>query len=105
MAIFYAITICLHTHIIYLLLLFAVNVGEDCPVFDGLYEFCQLAIGGSVGKSSSHTLIEHIRPVHKFDIDCSNLLLVFVRIFQGRIVIGLVQETVNKQNVILYCYL
>lgn len=28
--------------------LFAVNVGEDCPVFDGLYEFCQLSAGGSV---------------------------------------------------------
>ena len=27
----------------------AVNVGEDCPVFDGLYEFCQLSAGGSVG--------------------------------------------------------
>lgn len=26
----------------------AVNVGEDCPVFDGLYEFCQLSAGGSV---------------------------------------------------------
>lgn len=25
-----------------------VNVGEDCPVFDGLYEFCQLSSGGSV---------------------------------------------------------
>jgi len=24
------------------------NVGEDCPVFDGLYEFCQLSSGGSV---------------------------------------------------------
>ncbi|KAK3711823.1 hypothetical protein QZH41_008978 [Actinostola sp. cb2023] len=24
------------------------NVGEDCPVFDGLYEFCQLATGGSL---------------------------------------------------------
>ncbi|KAG5863237.1 hypothetical protein JTB14_021533 [Gonioctena quinquepunctata] len=23
------------------------NVGEDCPVFDGLYEFCQLSAGGS----------------------------------------------------------
>lgn len=28
----------------------AVNVGEDCPVFDGLFEFCQLSVGGSVGK-------------------------------------------------------
>lgn len=25
------------------------NVGEDCPVFDGLYEFCQLSSGGSLG--------------------------------------------------------
>lgn len=24
------------------------NVGEDCPVFDGLYEFCQLSAGGSL---------------------------------------------------------
>lgn len=34
-----------------LVLCFAVNVGEDCPVFDGLFEFCQLSAGGSVGKS------------------------------------------------------
>uniref|UniRef100_A0A4W4EZS3 Histone deacetylase 1 n=1 Tax=Electrophorus electricus TaxID=8005 RepID=A0A4W4EZS3_ELEEL len=27
---------------------FSVNVGEDCPVFDGLFEFCQLSTGGSV---------------------------------------------------------
>lgn len=27
-----------------------VNVGEDCPVFDGLFDFCQLSAGGSVGK-------------------------------------------------------
>ncbi|RWW07800.1 hypothetical protein GW17_00028800 [Ensete ventricosum] len=25
------------------------NVGEDCPVFDGLYSFCQAYAGGSVG--------------------------------------------------------
>nr|XP_017256093.1 PREDICTED: histone deacetylase 19-like [Daucus carota subsp. sativus] len=25
------------------------NVGEDCPVFDGLYSFCQTYTGGSVG--------------------------------------------------------
>lgn len=29
-------------------ILISVNVGEDCPVFDGLYEFCQLSAGGSV---------------------------------------------------------
>ena len=23
-------------------------MGEDCPVFDGLYEFCQISTGGSV---------------------------------------------------------
>ena len=26
------------------------NVGDDCPVFEGLYEFCQLSAGGSVGR-------------------------------------------------------
>ena len=26
-----------------------VNVGEDCPVFDGLYDFCQISSGGSIG--------------------------------------------------------
>ncbi|OQR98896.1 histone deacetylase [Achlya hypogyna] len=25
------------------------NVGEDCPVFDGLFEFCQLSASGSIG--------------------------------------------------------
>ena len=25
------------------------NVGEDCPVFDGLFEFCQLSASGSLG--------------------------------------------------------
>ena len=25
------------------------NVGDDCPIFDGLYEFCQLSAGGSIG--------------------------------------------------------
>lgn len=24
------------------------NVGEDCPVFDGLYEFCQMYTSGSI---------------------------------------------------------
>ena len=26
-----------------------VNVGEDCPVFDGLFDFCQIYTSGSVG--------------------------------------------------------
>ncbi|GJW21629.1 histone deacetylase 6 [Tanacetum coccineum] len=25
------------------------NVGEDCPVFDGIFEFCQASAGGSIG--------------------------------------------------------
>lgn len=25
------------------------NVGEDCPVFDGLYDFCKISSGGSLG--------------------------------------------------------
>ncbi|CAL0325337.1 unnamed protein product [Lupinus luteus] len=25
------------------------NVGEDCPVFDGLFDFCQASAGGSIG--------------------------------------------------------
>ena len=25
------------------------NVGEDCPVFDGLYNFCSKYAGGSIG--------------------------------------------------------
>jgi histone deacetylase 1/2 len=27
------------------------NVGEDCPVFDGLFEFCQISASGSIGAS------------------------------------------------------
>ena len=30
------------------------NVGEDCPVFDGLFEFCQLYTSGSIGLSLIH---------------------------------------------------
>ncbi|CAI5438141.1 unnamed protein product [Caenorhabditis angaria] len=28
------------------------NVGEDCPVFDGVYEFCQLSCGGSLAAAA-----------------------------------------------------
>ncbi|OMO72131.1 Histone deacetylase superfamily [Corchorus capsularis] len=36
------------------------NVGEDCPVFDGLYSFCQTYAGGSVGGAVklNHTLCD-----------------------------------------------
>lgn len=26
-----------------------VNVGEDCPVFDGIFELCSISAGGSIG--------------------------------------------------------
>ena len=34
-----------------------VNVGEytDCPVFDGLFEFCQMTTGASIGRTSSRS--------------------------------------------------
>jgi histone deacetylase 1/2 len=25
------------------------NIGDDCPVFDGLFEFCQISASGSLG--------------------------------------------------------
>jgi histone deacetylase 1/2 len=28
----------------------AVNVGDDCPVFDGLFEYCSISAGGSMGE-------------------------------------------------------
>lgn len=36
-----------------------VNIGEDCPVFDGLFEFCQLSAGGSAGKLEENRCIEN----------------------------------------------
>lgn len=32
-----------------------VNVGEDCPVFEGLFEFCSISAGGSIGKIQRET--------------------------------------------------
>jgi histone deacetylase 1/2 len=33
---------------LYLFQLIIVNVGDDCPVFDGLFEFCGISGGGSM---------------------------------------------------------
>jgi hypothetical protein len=30
------------------------NVGDDCPVFDGLFEYCSISAGGSMGKMCTH---------------------------------------------------
>lgn len=40
------------------------NVGEDCPVFDGLYDFCQLSAGGSIGGMLATSLVL-IRLLHQ----------------------------------------
>jgi len=51
-----------------------VNVGEDCPVFDGLYEFCQISAGGSIGSSLLPTYISR---THAHSPDLSFLLSSF----------------------------
>lgn len=33
----------------FLTLINSVNVGEDCPVFHGMFQYCQLSAGGSIG--------------------------------------------------------
>jgi histone deacetylase 1/2 len=30
-------------------LMAADNVGDDCPIFDGLFEYCSISAGGSMG--------------------------------------------------------
>jgi len=35
------------------------NVGDDCPVFDGLFEFCSISAGGSMGTSSQNASISY----------------------------------------------
>lgn len=35
------------------------NVGEDCPVFDGLFEFCQIYASGSIGKIETSSHLTH----------------------------------------------
>lgn len=29
------------------------NVGDDCPVFDGLFDYCSISAGGSMGTRAS----------------------------------------------------
>ena len=35
------------------------NVGDDCPVFDGLFEFCSISAGGSMGMLPTRTKIPY----------------------------------------------
>lgn len=43
--------------------LFPDNLGEDCPVFENLFEFCQIYAGGTIGNESK------TRVLLKFDLD------------------------------------
>jgi hypothetical protein len=36
------------------------NMGEDCPVFDNLFEFCQIYAGGTIGQSKMLFPLAHI---------------------------------------------
>lgn len=54
--------------------LLTVNVGEDCPVFDGLFEFCQLSTGGSVGMILGLRLLPAF-----FDSDAPPLVVSFLK--------------------------
>ena len=47
---------------------YLVNVGEDCPVFDGMFEFCQVSAGGSLGKVAMVTLEQFTSPAIPFII-------------------------------------
>ena len=31
------------------------NVGDDCPVFDGLFDYCSISAGGSMGERVAQT--------------------------------------------------
>jgi len=37
------------------LLCLLVNLGDDCPVFDGLFEFCSISAGGSIAAANKLT--------------------------------------------------
>lgn len=43
------------------------NVGEDCPVFDGVYEFCQISCGGSLGAFLSYLLYHFLAAAAKLN--------------------------------------
>ena len=42
-----------------------VNVGDDSPVFEGLFEYCGLSAGGSMGKLSYFTTIQKADAITK----------------------------------------
>lgn len=53
------------------------NVGDDCPVFDGLFEFCGISGGGSMGKY-------HNRFLHKLTAILTVNFYLFIFSIRGR---------------------
>lgn len=39
------------------------NVGDDCPVFDGLFEYCSISAGGSMGGCSCRLPFNRAAPI------------------------------------------
>jgi hypothetical protein len=65
-----------------------VNVGEDCPVFEGLFEFCSISAGGSIGKRCEKYLVlklyDFLRPIQVLQTNCLTVKLILLSI--GRVV-------------------
>ena len=40
---------CAYSHLAICPMLTIDNVGDDCPIFDGLFEYCSISAGGSMG--------------------------------------------------------
>ena len=74
-------------------------MGEDCPVFDGLYEFCQLSTGGSVGMQyqplSPHMYSYFIVNVH----NVSTLAYLKIRIYESAKAVIVVQNKAHLHSV------
>ena len=60
------------------LFVFPVNVGEDCPVFDGMYEFCQLSAGGSIGMFTSLIRNISVKTCLNNKYKCTTLLTIII---------------------------
>lgn len=40
------------------------NMGEDCPVFDNLFEFCQIYAGGTIGECQTSIVQANPQPMY-----------------------------------------
>lgn len=54
-----------------------VGVSDDCPIFDGLFQYCSISAGGSLGKLSEDVQSERFgRRKGQADIDIISITLV-----------------------------